>query len=383
MAWDVVELREVIKLDLNRIQISPSSFYEMVGVYSFGKGLFHREPVHGANTSYKFFYQLKPNHLVMSQLFGWEGALAISSEEFSGKYVSPQFPTFLCNENRLNFGFIGWMIRQPSFWADLATRTSGMGDRRRTLNPESLTKCRISLPPLPEQQQIVAKIEALAAKIKEARKTQYELEEKYNWLCRSLIFDKSYGEPVLTPMSELVFLKELDVTVSPEEKYPFAGVYCFGRGVFIGERRNGFEFSYKKLTQLREGDLVYPKLMAWEGAISIVPRECDGLFVSPEFPVFKVNTDLVLPEVLDVYFRTPSVWPLLAGASTGTNVRRRRLNPQTFLKHEFPLPPMKNQTRVRQTYSKVNDIKRLQTQAAAELDALLPAILDRAFKGEL
>jgi len=28
-------------------------------------------------------------------------------------------------------------------------------------------------------------------------------------------------------------------------------------------------------------------------------------------------------------------------------------------------------------------LKRLQTEAAAELDALLPAILDRAFKGEL
>ena len=31
----------------------------------------------------------------------------------------------------------------------------------------------------------------------------------------------------------------------------------------------------------------------------------------------------------------------------------------------------------------VETLKRLQTETAAELDALLPAILDRAFKGEL
>ena len=33
--------------------------------------------------------------------------------------------------------------------------------------------------------------------------------------------------------------------------------------------------------------------------------------------------------------------------------------------------------------AEVEDMKRLQAETAAELDALLPAILDRAFKGEL
>jgi type I restriction enzyme S subunit len=33
--------------------------------------------------------------------------------------------------------------------------------------------------------------------------------------------------------------------------------------------------------------------------------------------------------------------------------------------------------------AEVDELKRLQAEPAAELDALLPAILDRAFKGEL
>ena len=98
------------------------------------------------------------------------------------------------------------------------------------------------------------------------------------------------------------------------------------------------EFAYPRLTRLRAGNFVYPKLMAWEGALGVVPVECEGLVVSTEFPVFEVNEDRVLTEVLDVYFRTPAVWPKLSGASTGTNVRRRRLNPADFLNYEMPLP---------------------------------------------
>jgi type I restriction enzyme S subunit len=33
--------------------------------------------------------------------------------------------------------------------------------------------------------------------------------------------------------------------------------------------------------------------------------------------------------------------------------------------------------------AKVHALKHLQTETAAELDALLPSVLDRAFKGEL
>jgi type I restriction enzyme S subunit len=123
--------------------------------------------------------------------------------------------------------------------------------------------------------------------------------------------------------------------------------------------------------------------MAWEGALGVVPAECDGLVVSPEFPVFEVNEERVLPEVLDVYFRTPSVWPLLSGASTGTNVRRRRLNPADFLAFKMPLPTRETQRRLREVKRQVAALTRLQSETAAELDALLPSILDKAFKGEL
>src|SRR5262249_9472861 len=105
--------------------------------------------------------------------------------------------------------------------------------------------------------------------------------------------------------------------------------------------------------------------------------------VSTEFPAFEVNEDRVFHEVLDIYFRTPSVWPEIAGESTGTNVRRRRLNPQDFLNYRMPLPSRETQMTLRKAQAEVGALKRLQAETAAELDALMPSVLDKAFRGEL
>lgn len=252
-----------------------------------------------------------------------------------------------------------------------------------SLKMQDIAAVEIPLPPLEEQRRIVARIEELAAKIEEARVLYQQLAIDYGNLCRSFIFDNSNNDCVYTPMRELVRLRESDVFTQPEGQYHFAGVYCFGKGVFRGQCRFGTEFAYGRLTRLHAGNFVYPKLMAWEGALAIVPPECDGLVVSPEFPVFEVNQERVLPETLDVYFRTPSVWPVLSGVSTGTNVRRRRLNPSDFLAFKFPLPSMQRQQQLRCVKQKVDMLEDAQAKASAELDALLPSILDKAFKGEL
>jgi len=46
------------------------------------------------------------------------------------------------------------------------------------------------------------------------------------------------------------------------------------------------EFSHRRLTKLRTGNFLYPKLMAWESALGVVPPAYDGCVFSIEFPVF-------------------------------------------------------------------------------------------------
>jgi type I restriction enzyme S subunit len=53
----------------------------------------------------------------------------------------------------------------------------------------------------------------------------------------------------------------------------------------------------------------------------------------------------------------------------------------------IPVPPLAEQRRIVAELdalrAKVDELKRLQAETRAELDALMPSILDRAFKGEL
>jgi len=53
---------------------------------------------------------------------------------------------------------------------------------------------------------------------------------------------------------------------------------------------------------------------------------------------------------------------------------------------EIPVPPLPDQPTIVEDIdilqAKVNELKKLQSETAAELAALLPSILDKAFKGE-
>jgi type I restriction enzyme, S subunit len=382
--WIPTKLSELLIPTSRSEAVDSAKEYRLLGIRLEGAGPFHRETKLGSQTSASTLFQVKAGDFIYSRLFAWRGAFGIIDDKLDGCYVSGEFPAFKPIDNKLDINFLRLWFRLPSIISKVEADCTGSTPLTRNRFKEHFfLAMEIPLPPFSEQRRIIARIDELSAKIEMARELRQQLETEYEELCRSIIFDKSAGSPTRKSMRELLKLREPDITVNRESTYHFAGVYSFGRGVFRGQLKSGAEFAYNRLTRLQSGNFVYPKLMAWEGALGVVPPECDSLVVSPEFPVFEVDQTCVLPEVLDVYFRTPSVWPLLADTSTGTNVRRRRLHPSNFLAFEMPLPPMSAQERLREVRAGINKIRPLKKEVATELDALMPAILDRAFKGEL
>ena len=67
--------------------------------------------------------------------------------------------------------------------------------------------------------------------------------------------------------------------------------------------------------------------------------------------------------------------------------RLTELNLTDLRRVPVPLPGLQEQRRIVAyldgLQAKVDALKRFQAETAAELDALLPSVLDRAFKGEL
>ena len=379
--WPVVSLGDVVRLERRPVKLKPEQKYQEIGIYCFGRGIFHKAPRTGLEVGDKNLYELREGDLILQVTFAWEGAIALCSKAENGLFGSTRYPTFRVDETRCYAPFLVRYLGTREGLDQINKICPGSAGRNRVLSVKRIHEVMVPLPPLSEQWRIVAQIEELAAKINEARGLLQQSREEMENLCRAVL--NCDTDAKLTPMSELVRLRSPDVPVQQDQSYQFAGVYCFGRGVFRAQKKTGMEFAYTQLTRLKTGNFVYPKLMAWEGALGVVPPECEGCVVSPEFPVFEVLEDRVLPEVLDTYFRSPNIWPELSGSSTGTNVRRRRLNPSDFLNYRVPLPLPAVQECLRQVRRQVDMLKGLQTATAAEIDALLPSIIDKAFKGEL
>jgi type I restriction enzyme S subunit len=134
-------------------------------------------------------------------------------------------------------------------------------------------------------------------------------------------------------------------TVAPGCVYAVAGVYGFGRGLISRDTIHGFETKYKTLTRLHEGDVVFSKLKAFEGAITVVPREGDGRYVSQEFPVFAVSERLN-SRYLDHVLKSPGFLRKLASRSTGIGARRERVHPAQLLEMLVPVPSRSDQDRI-------------------------------------
>lgn len=379
--WPKVRFGDIAPIVRRPVDIELNHSYPELGIRSFGKGTFHKPPLTGAEVGTKRLFRIETDDLVFSNVFAWEGAVAVAGQRDDGRFGSHRFITCAVDPSRANVHFLQrYFTASPDGMEQLRRASPGGAGRNRTLGVDKLAELLVQLPPTEVQNTIVSRLDVLAAKAREVSDHLDAVESEAAALLRAYVFRPPDESVKRRSLSELVTQRPPDVAVNGLHRYQFAGVYSFGRGVFASANKAGSEFAYERLSTVRVGDFIYPKLMAWEGALGVVPPECDGMVVSPEFPVFSVNTDLVLPEVLDIYFRTPDVWPVLAAASGGTNMRRRRLQPSAFLAHAMPVPPMKTQLKIRDLRAQVQALKRKHADIRAANDALIPATLERIFQ---
>jgi type I restriction enzyme, S subunit len=181
------------------------------------------------------------------------------------------------------------------------------------------------------------------------------------------------------------FLRRVDRFENRDDfkDYSFAGTYSFARGIFVGAIRSGSSFALPKVQRIKEGDFVYCKIMAWEGAFGIVPRDADDCVLSGAFVVYEIDRSQIEPRFLEYFFRIRQNWNSIGSQSMGTNVRRRSLHPSQFENSEILLPPIEEQrrivARIEELSAKIEEARRLRGQCFEEADALANAVSARTF----
>jgi type I restriction enzyme S subunit len=185
-----------------------------------------------------------------------------------------------------------------------------------------------------------------------------------------------------------VLLRRSDeVPVEATETYRTVGIYSYGRGLFERPVISGSETSYRSYFRLHEGQFVYSKLFAWEGAVAVVEPSFDGLLVSSEFPTFDIDPDVALSEYMAALCRWPEFHRAIAGGRSGLGVRRQRVNPERLLSVEVPLPDLAEQARVvRRLATLLSEVdviaKRLARNEPAIIVALYPGLVARRLSAE-
>lgn len=125
------------------------------------------------------------------------------------------------------------------------------------------------------------------------------------------------------------------------------------------------------------------QVKGWEGAIGVCDSKLAGRFVSPEYRTFSCIKGMANPKYLSVLFSTPWFWNRLKTLSRGVGGRRERTRPEHFLSLQIPMPTDKQQEWAIPTLERLDKLMQYQFEMLPELNALLPSILDKAFKGEL
>jgi type I restriction enzyme, S subunit len=88
-------------------------------------------------------------------------------------------------------------------------------------------------------------------------------------------------------------------------------------------------------------------------------------------------------EFLRFYFLTDEGLEKLGEASPGGAGRNRTLGLEALGKIKVPIPSIEKQLWFDALQSKITTLKQIKSQKRIDMDALLPSILDKAFRGEL
>jgi type I restriction enzyme S subunit len=150
-----------LTLTIDKVPVEPGREYELAGVYSFGRGLFRREPLRAEKTSYKHLHALRPGCFVMSKLKAWEGAVAVVQSEYEGSVLSPEFPTYDIDEEVLLPDYLHLLTTHEQFWDLLATQSTGMGGRKERVHQTRVLDVELHLPPVSAQRRIADVINAI------------------------------------------------------------------------------------------------------------------------------------------------------------------------------------------------------------------------------
>ena len=390
--WPIVKLGAVVSPALRSEAPIPGITYRQIGVRLWGEGAYERETIDGGQTKYPLFFRVEYGDIIVNKIWARNGSVAVVPKPLAGCFATGEFPLFAPQKDKLLPIWFHWLTITPGFWAQCDEKSRGTSGKNR-IKPSQFLEIEIPLPPLAEQRRIVTRIEELAAQIQEAQSLRQQAAEEAEALVdsrRNQLFDslKLRHLPVrLDSVADCRLGKMLDprfktgVGSTPYlrnanvqwDHFDLSDVFEMD---FTDAERKEFALNAGDILVCEGGDI--GKAAIWNNQLPICCYQkalhrvrCNGDKVFPRFMLHHLfwaanaghwqgmKTQTTIPHLTGIKLKAYSIF--LASPTE----QRRIVAELDALQAE------------------VDRLKALQAETAAELDALLPYLLDRAFKGEL
>ncbi len=388
--WPIVPLNDVVCQRKQFVTISDIESYKRCRVQLHAQGIVLRDVVVGAEIKTKQQQVCRAGEFLVAEIDAKVGGFGIVPESLDGAIVSSHYFLFEVDNRLLDRQFLNYYVRTHHFRDQVVAKGS---TNYAAVRPADVLGYQMPLPPLNEQRRIVARIEELAAKIEEARGLRRQSIQDAAKLRMSSV------DQVLESFratAEEVFVEEVARSVTDGDHQPppkaDSGIpFIFISNIVHGsvDLNNSKWVSpdyFSRLAPSRvpvRGDVLYTAVGSY-GVPCLVETDEKFCF-QRHIAIIKPDRERIMPEYLTWALSSSDVYRQAAKAVTGSAQPTVPL--RGIRKLRFPLPCLVEQERsvsyLVSMKTKLDTLAQLQAETAAELDALLPSVLDKAFSGEL
>ena len=396
-SWPFVPLGKIITHRKEFIQINDLKAYKRCRVQLHAQGIVLRDTVFGAEIKTKKQQVCHSGEFLVAEIDAKVGGFGIVSESLEEAIVSSHYFLFTLDERSLDRRFLDYFIRTRSFRDQITAQGS---TNYAAIRPEDVLSYEIPLPPIDEQRRIVVRIEELAARIEEARELRRRAMEETDALVATTISNLHFEDTCWSTVKNLVDNKKCAVRSGPfgsqlhHDEFVDSGVAAIGtRDVQVNRfiLISGWHITLEKFEKFKRyqvfpGDVLTTIVGASIGRFCVVPNDVPLAFTTKHVMALTLNRNIAEPRFVTymLNFHTKcrkSIFSQTEGSAQPS------LNATKVLKSKIPLPSLSEQGHIVAyldgMQSQLATLRRHQSETAAALAALLPAVLERAFRNEL
>lgn len=249
------------------------------------------------------------------------------------------------------------------------------GGNRQGLNFAQIRSFSLPLPLIEEQQKIAACLSSIDDRITAETKKLDTLKAHKKGLMQKLFPAEGETLPKLRfpefqdsgEWEEKKLRDAIDPVVrevaKPTSKYLALGIRSHGKGTFQKPDQAPEKNAMDKLYLVNRDDLIVNITFAWEGAIAIADNTDHGCLVSHRFPTYVFKSQISTSKFFRYVINQKSFFYKLGLISPGGAGRNRVMNKKDFLEISVSLPSLKEQQKIADCLSSIDEAIAAQAQA--------------------